>query len=172
MLGFLATEGIEEYAMQAAEFKPTKVALDSLTSTGARVHIEGDFKMDASKVGKKSVRDLGKFGTWIAREVESGPTDVEVYLPEYGNVLLGSAKVPGIKVNVRNGHTTHLSFNADLEPGSLDGIRSIAYDWIDGRLGQLRVKGKAEVPLKSGLINIGKKTVEQFLVMQGKKCYH
>lgn len=167
MLGFLATEGIEEYALQAADFKPTKMALDSLTTTGARVHVEGDFTMDASKVQKKSVRGLGRFGTWIAREIESGPTDVNVYLPEYGNVLLGKARVPGIKVNVRNGHTTHLSFNADLEPGSLDGIRSIAHDWVDGRLGQIRVKGKADVSLKSGLISIGRKTVEQLLVLQG-----
>lgn len=167
MLGFLATEGIEEYAMQAADFKPTKLSLDGLTDHGAKVHIEGDFKMDASKVEKQSVRNLGRFGTWIAREAETGPTHVDVYLPEYGNVLIGKAHIPGVKVNIRNGHTTHVSLVALLEPGAPDGIRSIANDWIDGRLGQIRLKGKAEVPLRSGLISIGKQIVEQSMVFQG-----
>jgi hypothetical protein len=167
MLGFLATEGVEEYAMQAADFKPTKLALSSLTKSGVEVQVEGDFKMDASKVKKSSVRNLGRFGTWVAREVESGPTNVEVYLPEYGNVLLGTANVPGIKVNIRNGHTTHISLFVELEAGSLDGIRNVANDWIDGRLGQVRLKGKACVPLKSGFIHLGTQTVEQTMAFAG-----
>ncbi|KAH7094744.1 hypothetical protein FB567DRAFT_510969 [Paraphoma chrysanthemicola] len=167
MFGFLATEGIEEYAMQAADFKPTKLSLDGLVDQGAKVHIEGDFRMDASKVKKSSVRNLGRFGTWIAREAETGPFDAHVYLPEYGNVLVGTASIPSIKVNIRNGRTTHISFITSVQPGSPDGIRNIANDWIDGRLGQIRVKGKAEVPLKSGLINIGKQVVEQSMVFKG-----
>lgn len=153
--------------MQAADFKPTNLSLHGLTDHGAEVYIEGDFKMDASKVKKQYVRNLGRFGTWIAREAETGQTQADVYLPEYGNVLIGKAKVPGIKVNIRNGHTTHVSFIATLEPGSLDGIRNIASDWIEGRIGQLRLKGKAEVPVRSGLINVGKQIVEQSFVFQG-----
>ncbi|KAF2117706.1 hypothetical protein BDV96DRAFT_489826 [Lophiotrema nucula] len=169
MLGFLATEGIEEYAMQAADFQPTKLSLDSLTKTGVKIHVEGDFTMDASKVKKKSVRAFGKFGTWVAREAESGPSSVDVYLPEYGNVLLGTATVPGIKVNIRNGHTTHISFLSDVEPGSFETLRDLANDYMDGNLGQIRLKGKATIPLKSGLINIGKQTIEQSLVFQGDR---
>ena len=167
MLGFLATEGIDEYAMQAAVFTPTKLSLDGLTDHGAKVVVEGDFRMDASRVERQSVRNLGRFGTWIAREAETGPTSVQVYLPEYGNILVGTANVPGIKVNVRNGHTTHISIVATVEPGSPDGIRNIANDWIEGRLGQITLKGKAEVPVKSGLINIGRQTVEQSLTFKG-----
>ncbi|KAJ4365270.1 hypothetical protein N0V83_008889 [Neocucurbitaria cava] len=167
MLGFLATEGIEDYAMQAAQFQPTELSLDGLTDHGAKVHVEGDFTMDASRVKKQSVRNIGRFGTWIAREAETGPTDVNVYLPEYDNVLIGTAQVPGVKVNIRNGHTTHVSLIATLEPGSLDGIRNLANDWIEGRLGQIRLRGKAQVPLKSGLIRLGKQTVEQSMVFTG-----
>ncbi|KAF1939741.1 hypothetical protein EJ02DRAFT_496313 [Clathrospora elynae] len=167
MFGFLASEGIEEYAMQAADFRPTRLALDGLTEHGANVHVEGDFTMDANRVKKQSVRNIGRFGTWIAREAESGPTEVDVYLPEYGNILIGTAKVPGVKVNIRNGHTTHVSFVATLQPGSPDGIRNVANDWIDGRLGQIRLKGMATVPLKSGLITIGKQIVEQSMLFQG-----
>jgi hypothetical protein len=167
MLGFLASEGIEEYAMQAADFRPTKVSMDGLTDHGAKVHVEGDFTMDAQKVKKQSVRNLGRFGTWIAHEVESGPTHVDVYLPEYGDILVGTAKVPGVKLNIRNGRTTHVSFVATVHPGSPDGIRNVANDWIEGRLGQIRLRGKASVPLKSGLINIGQQIVEQSIVFQG-----
>lgn len=167
MLGFLAKESIEEYSMQAADFKPTKLSMDGLTSNGAKVHVEGDFVMDASKVKKQSVRNLGRFGTWIAREAETGPFDVDVYLPEYGNVRIGTAKMPGVKVNIRNGHTTHVALDAIVQPGAPDGIRNVANDWLDGRLGQIRLKAKALVPLKSGLINIGKQLVEQSMVFEG-----
>jgi hypothetical protein len=167
MLGFFATESIEEYAMQAADFKPTKLSLDGLADQGANVLIEGDFTMNAAKVKKQSVRNMGRFGTWIAREAETGPFDANVYLPEYGDVLVGTARVPSIKVNIRNGHTTHISFVTSVKPGSPDGIREVANDWIEGRLGQIRLRGKAEVPLKSGLINIGKQFVEQSMVFKG-----
>ena len=150
--------------MQAADFRPTKLALDGLVAQGANVYVEGDFKMDASKVKKTSVRNLGRFGTWIAHEAETGPFEASVYLPEYGNVLIGTASIPALKVNIRNGHTTLISFVTSVKPGSPDGIREIANDYIEGRLGQIRVKGKAEVPLKSGLINIGKQLVEQSMV--------
>jgi hypothetical protein len=164
MFGFLASEGIEEYAMQAADFKPTKLALDGLTDHGARVQIEGDFTMDASKVKKQSIRNIGRFGTWFAREAETGPMDAEVYLPEYGHVLVGTARIPGVKVNIRNGHTTHISLVAIVEPGSPEGIRSVAHDYIEGRLKQIRLRGKAEVPIRSGIIKLGKQTVEQSMV--------
>ncbi|KAI7598994.1 hypothetical protein KC319_g22917, partial [Hortaea werneckii] len=107
--------------------------------------------MDASRVQKNNVRNLGKFFTGIARQAESGESKVEVSLPEYGNVLLGTAHVPGVKVDLRDEYKTHVDILSDLEPGDLGGIRRIAHDWVDGRLGQLRVLGKANVPLKSGI---------------------
>lgn len=167
LFGFLAAEAVEEYAMQAADFKPTKLSLDSLTDHGVKVQVEGDFTMDANKVRKQSVRNLGRFGTWIAREAETGSTNVEVYLPEYGNVRVGTAKIPGIRVNIRNGHTTRVSFFANVEPGSFDGIRNVANDWMKGNLDQIRIKGKASVPLKSGLIHLGLQTLEHSEVFQG-----
>lgn len=164
VFAFFAPSIVEQYATQAVVFEPTSLSIDSFTASGVRARIQGDFHMDASRVQKKPVRDLGRFGTWIAHEAESGESDVEVSLPEYGNVVLGKAHVPGIKVDLRNGHTTHVDFLSDLEPGTKDGIRRIANDWIDGRLGQLRILGKAEVPLKSGLFSFGTQTVRQELI--------
>ena len=169
-LGFAMPAAVEEYAKQAAKFEPTDLSIDSFTSEGVRARIRGNFGLDASRVQKKSVRDLGRFGTWIARAVESKRSSMKVYLPEYDNVLLGTASVPPIVVDVRNGHTTYIDFIADLEPGDVDGIRQIAHDWVDGRLGQLRVLGEAKIPIKSGIFNLGTQTVSESLVFEGR-CY-
>ncbi|KAI4169623.1 MAG: hypothetical protein LQ343_005562 [Gyalolechia ehrenbergii] len=166
-LGFAAPEVAEQYAKEAMMFEPTDLSIDSFTSSGIRARIQGDFKMDASKVRKKPVRDLGRAGTWIARAVENKPTSVEVYLPEYGNLLLGSADVPSITVDIRNGHTTHLDFVSELTAGDLDGIRHIANDWLDGTLSQLRVRGNADVSVKSGIFSLGTQTLSQEILFQG-----
>nr|POE94383.1 hypothetical protein CFP56_16623 [Quercus suber] len=163
VFAFVAPSVVEQYAQQAVHFEPTSLSIDSFTTTGVRARIEGDFTMDAQRVEKKAVRDIGVFCTWIARSAESGESNVEVSLPEYGNMILGNAVVPGIKVDLRNGHTTHVSFLSDLTPGNVDGIRSLANDWIDGRLGRLRVRGKAEVPVKSGILSLGRQMVQQEL---------
>lgn len=147
--------------MQAAVFEPTGLSIQAFTAHGVRARVQGQFTMDASRVKKKPVRDLGRFGTWIARQVETGHSSLHVSLPEYGNVLLGTADVPNVLVDIRNGHTTAVDFLSDLQPGDIDGIRRIAKDWLDGRLGQLRILGSANVPLKSGLFSFGTQKLSQ-----------
>ena len=166
-LGFAAPAVMEEYAKEAVVFQPTDLSIDSFTSSGVRARIQGDFSLDASRVHKKPVRDLGRFGAWIAKAIESRPSEVKVYLPEYGNVLLGVAEVPPIVVDIRNGHTTHVDFLSDLVAGDVDGIRRIANEWLEGRLGQLRVKGSAKVGLKSGLFSFGTQSFSKSLVFKG-----
>ncbi|KAL8748432.1 MAG: hypothetical protein Q9184_007307, partial [Pyrenodesmia sp. 2 TL-2023] len=168
-LGFAAPEVAEQYAKEAMVFEPTDLSIDSFTPTGIRARIQGNFRLDASKVHKKSVRDLGRAGTWIARAVESKPTRVDVFLPEYGDVLLGSADVPRIVLDIRNGHTTHLDFVSDLAAGDIDGIRRIADDWLDGRLGQLRVRGNADVSIKSGIFGLGTQSISNEIVFKAKQ---
>lgn len=167
VFAFLAPSTVEQYAQQAVVFEPTGLSIDSFTAEGVRARVQGDFTMDARRVNKKAVRDLGKFFTYIAREAESGESEVEVLLPEYGNVVLGTAQVPGIKVDLRNGHTTHVDFLSDLQPGDIDRIKRIAHDWLDGRLGQLRVVGQASVPVKSGIFSLGKQNLQQEMLFAG-----
>lgn len=166
-LGFAAPEVAEQYAKEAMVFEPTDLSIDSFTPSGVRARVQGNFKLDASRVHKKPVRDLGRAGTWIARAVESRPTRVDVFLPEYGDVLLGSADVPGIVLDIRNGHTTHLDFISELTAGDVDGIRRIANDWLDGRLGQLRVRGNSDVSIKSGIFKLGTQAISQEIVFKG-----
>lgn len=167
-LGFAAPAIVEEYAQQAVVFEPTDLSISSFTATGARARVQGTFKLDASRVRKKTIADIGRFGTWIAKEIETKESDVKVYLPEYGNVLLGVADVPPIRVNVRNNHVNTIDFLTDLEPGDMDGIRRIANDWLDGRLGSLRVQGVATVPLKSGIFSLGTQKISQSMLFEGQ----
>jgi hypothetical protein len=167
LMGFFVPEVMEEYAMQAKEFELKSVSLPDFTSTGARARIQGTFQMNAGRVKRKSVRDLGIFGTWVAREVRTEPSEVTVSLPEYGGVVLGTASIPAIKVNIQNGRKTDIDFFAHLLPGDHDGIRKVADDWISGRLGQLRLQGDADVKLKSGILSLGKQIISQSLVLGG-----
>ncbi|KAF2399060.1 hypothetical protein EJ06DRAFT_512087 [Trichodelitschia bisporula] len=165
--GFVVPQAAEEYAKQARVFEITSVSLPEFTATGARARVQGVFWLDADRVGRQSVRDLGRFGTWIARKVELRETRVRAYLPEYGDVVIGTAKVPGVKVDVRNGRKTVVDVLADLEPGDVDGIRQVADAWLAGRLGELTVRGVVDVTLKSGIFSLGRQTVEQSMVFAG-----
>lgn len=169
VLGFMTPEIMEEYAKEAVVFEPTSISIPSFTSSGVQSRIQGNFKLDGSRVKRKSVRDLGRFGTWIAREIETGETEAEVYLPEHGNVVLGTAKVPPIKVSIRDGRVTPVDFLADLTPGPPDGIRQLADEWMRGQLGQLRLRGKAQVSLRSGILSIPKQTIMHTVLIDGMR---
>lgn len=158
---------IEEYAKEAVVFQPTNLSIDSFTELGIRARVQGDLYLDAGRVKNKPTRDLGRFGTWIAREVQSGETEVDVYLPEYDNILLGTATLPPVKVNIRNQHNNHVDILADIEPGDIDGARRVAKDFIDGKLKELTVEAIATVPVRSGLIRLGKQVVSQVLKFEG-----
>ncbi len=166
VFAFFAPSIVEQYAREAAVFTPRRLSVDGLTSSGARVRVQGEFEMDARRVEKTGVRRLGKFGTWVARYAESGESEVEVSLPEYGNVVLGTAKVPRVVVDLRNGHTTAVDFLADVKPGGKDGLRRMAREWMEGRLGRVRVLGKANVPLKSGIFGFGTQKVSEEMVFE------
>ncbi|KAI5195796.1 hypothetical protein E4T39_08092 [Aureobasidium subglaciale] len=161
VLGFLAPSKVQEYAVEAATFEPTSLSIHSFTTTGVTARIQGDFSMRADKVKDDSVRRFGRFGTWIARKVETGQSSVQVTLPDYKDALLGTAQIPSIVADIRNGHTTHIDFLTELSPGNTDAIRRLAKDYLDGKLQELRVSAEASVPVKSGLINLGRQTVSR-----------
>ncbi|PBP15434.1 pre-rRNA processing protein [Diplocarpon rosae] len=92
---------------------------------------------------------------------------VQVYLPEYGDILLGTATVPPVLVDIRNGHITGVDFLTDLKPGNVEGIRQVANDWLEGRLGKVRVLGKTNVSLKSGIFPLGSQSISESMVFEG-----
>ena len=167
-LGFAAPAAVEEYAQEAAVFTPTNLSIKNFTTQGVEARIQGEFMLDASRVHKKPVRDLGRAGTWLAGAVESKQSKAEAFLPEYDNILLGSAEIPPVKVNTRNRHNTSIDIVASLIPGDFKDIRHLAKLWLEGQLKDLRIKGRAKVPLKSGIFNLGTQVIEQTLLFKGR----
>jgi len=169
LLGFFVPEIMEEYALQAKEFDIQSISLPEFTATGARARIQGVFWMNAANVKRKSVRDLGVFGTWLAKKVKSSDSTVKVYLPAYDNLILGTANIPSIELDIQSGHRNDLDFLVDLEPGDVEAIRAVANDWLDGRLDKLSLRGAADVKLQSGILSLGTQTIAQTVVLQGNR---
>ena len=165
--GFALPSVVKEYTEQALVFEPTDLSIVSITGSGVKARVQGDLVLDASRVERKPVRDLGKLGTWIARAVEAKPSNVHVYLPERDGAVLGTAQIPSVVIFIRNGVVNHIDIVSDVAPGDFDDLRQVAKDWIDGRLSELRVTGKADVALKSGILSLGTQTVSKDMVFKG-----
>lgn len=170
VLAFFVPAAVEEYAKEAAVLEPTNLSLESITTDGVRARIQANFKLDGSKVRNEHVRRIGGVATWLVRELGTDATKVNVYLPEYDNVLLGSAGVPPLTIKI-NGQNTAIDFVADLIPGEAESIRAIANEWLEGRLGRLRFQGKADIKLKTGIIPLGTHAVSESLTVEGQSLY-
>lgn len=168
-LVFVVPDTVQEYAKAAAVVEPTKLSLESITTSGVRARVEADFRLDGNRVANDHVRRIGRATTWIAKKLGTEQTKVNVYLPDYGSILLGSAVIPPLVVNLRDGETTKFDFVADIVPGDVESIRVIANEWLEGRLEKLRLRGKADLTLKSGFLPLGTHTIAESLVFEANK---
>ncbi|KFY72111.1 hypothetical protein V499_07728 [Pseudogymnoascus sp. VKM F-103] len=164
---FFAPAAVEEYSKQSMVIDPSGLSIDSFTSTGVRARVQADFQLDAAKCENSVIRTLGRLGTYIAHTVESDETEVKVYLPEYDNLLIGTATVPKVHASIRNGEVTHLDFLTDVKPAETADLQRIVNDWLSGRMTQLTVRGMIDVPLKSGFFRLGNKTISPTIVLEG-----
>ncbi len=171
VLAFFVPEAVEKYAKEAVVLEPTGLAIQSITASGVQARIRANFRLDSSRVRNEHVRRVGRVATWLVRALGTEDTTVSVYLPEYGNILLGTAAVPPLVIDIMDGHRTAVDFVTELSPGDAEGIRTIANEWLEGRLDLLRVQGKADIQLKSGIIPLGTQNVVESLVLEGQYLY-
>ena len=172
IVGFFVPAAVEEYTKEAAVFEPTNLSLESITTTGVRARVQAIFKIDGSRVENDQVRGLGRAATWLVRTLGTEETEITVYLPEYENIVLGTAKVPPLVVDVVDGHITPVDFVVEAVPGNADGIRTIANEWLEGKLDLLRIRATADVQVKSGIIPLGTHSISESLIFQGQYLYH
>lgn len=170
-LVFIVPDAVQEYTKQAAVLEPTNLSLDSITADGVKARIQATFRLDGSRVENEHVRRIGKAATWIANSIGTEETKVAVSLPEYDNALLGTAVIPPLTVILREGHTTFFDFVTEVSPGDVEGIRTIANEWLEGRLDSLRLKGSTDLTLKSGIIPLGTHNIVETLVFEGQSLY-
>jgi hypothetical protein len=168
---FFAPAVVEEYAKESLVIEPTNLSIHNITSTGVVARVQANFRMDASRVKNKHVRNIGRFGTWIAREVETKESTVNVYIKSL-DLHIGTAIIPRIVVDIRNGHTTALNFLTDLQPGDVEGLRQVANDWLEGRLHEITLRGEGDIGLKSGLFSLGTQSISEELHFEGQSLYN
>ncbi|KAI1825411.1 hypothetical protein F4861DRAFT_199162 [Xylaria intraflava] len=166
ILAFILPDAVQEYAQQAAVIEPTSLSIDSITADGVRARIQANFQLDASRVTNDYVRRIGRATTWVANEVGSEAAKIDIYAPDYGNVLLGSTVIPPLVFGLRDGTVTQFDFVADVQAGNVEGMRTIANDWLDGRLGSLRLRGMTDLTMKSGLIPLGTHGISETLTFE------
>jgi len=172
VVAFIAPAAVEEYAKQALVLEPTNLALESITADGVRARIQANFRLDAQRVKNEHVRRVGQATTWLVRELGTGETKVNVYLPEYDNILLGTAGLPPLTFNIMDGRNNAVDFVADLIPGDAEGIRTIANDFLEGKVDVLRLHGKADIQLKAaGFIPLGTHSISESLSFEGQSLY-
>lgn len=170
VVAFVAPAAVEEYAKEGAVLEPTSLSLESITTHGVRARIQANFRLDGSKVQSDHARRVGSIATWFVRTLGTDTTDVQVYLPDYDNVLIGSATIPPFTLRI-NGDNTAIDFVAELVPGQAEGIRMIANEWLEGRLHKLQVLGKADIKLRTGIIPLGTHLVSETLTVEGQSLY-
>jgi hypothetical protein len=170
-LAFIVPDAVQEYAQKAAIIEPTSLSIHSITTDGVRARIQADFRLDSSRVEIDYVRRVGKAATWVANQLGSEKTKVDVYVPDYGNILLGSAVIPPLVISLRDRTTTRVDFIADIQPGNVDGMRMIANDWLAGGLDTLRFNGITDLRLKSGFVPLGTHTISETLIFEGQSLY-
>jgi len=170
-LGFIVPPAVQKYAEKAAVLEPTNLSIENITSDGIWARIQADVRLEGSRVEDANARRIGKAVTGIMRKLATHETTVHVFLPDYGDSLAGTAVIPPIVVDIVDGHNTELDFVAKIKPGSAENIRKIANDWLDGKLKQLKVVGKSQLQIKSGIFPLGNHAVAETLVFEGQSLY-
>ncbi|KAK0705014.1 hypothetical protein B0H67DRAFT_592961 [Lasiosphaeris hirsuta] len=169
VVAFFVPAAVEEYAKEALVLEPTNLSLESITTDGVRARIQANFRLDGQRVKNEHVRRVGRATTWLVRKLGIEETRINVYLPEYDNILLGTADVPPLTVTIVDGENTAVDFVADLIPGDAEGIRTIANDWLTGRLDVLLLRGTADIQVKAGFIPLGTHSVSELLTFEANK---
>lgn len=171
LFGFLVPPAVKTYAENAAIIEPTGLSLESITQDGVRARIQANFRLDGSRVTDENAQRIGRIATSIMRKIETLETKLSIYVPHYGNAMLGSAMLPPITLDLVDGHNTVIDFVADLNPGDAEALRSIVNDWLDGKLDYIKVTGKTALSLKTGFLPLGTHDVVESMVFEGQSLY-
>ncbi|EQL00500.1 pre-rRNA processing protein [Ophiocordyceps sinensis CO18] len=169
VLGFVTPPAVKQYVEHAVVLEPTSLSLESLTADGVGVRIQANLRLDASRVSDDNARRIGKLVANMMGKLDTDGTQISVRLPHYHDALLGTAVVPPFSIDLVDGHTNKLDFVAHVVPGDAELLRRLVNEWLDGKLGQLKVTGAAPLRLKSGIFPLGTHDVVESMVIQAKE---
>ncbi|KAK0386556.1 hypothetical protein NLU13_6391 [Sarocladium strictum] len=155
LIGFLVPPAIQEYAEQASIIEPTDLSIESITPEGVRARIQGNFRLDSTRVANQNTRRIGRLVGGIFRKLQSDNTTVYVSLPHYDDIIIGSADFPPVTLSIVEGHNTAVDVVAEFKPGASTHIRMLVNEWFAGKLDTVKLTGFADVTLKSGIFPVG-----------------
>ncbi|KAJ6785770.1 hypothetical protein PWT90_06615 [Aphanocladium album] len=168
VLGYLVPPAVQTYIEKAVVLEPTGLSLDSISFTGIRARVQGNFRMDATRVEDDTARRIGRIAMSIMRTVGAEQTHIKLYVPGYGDAMVGSAIVPPLDLNLVDGHNTFIDVVADLKLGDNASIKKIVNDWLTGKISELEVKTATALQLKSGMIPLGTHDIVESMVLEAK----
>lgn len=168
-LRLLAPSAAAQYVREAAIVDVSNLSVESFTDRGVRARIRATVTIDASRVESRAIRAFGVMGTWLTRKISTEESKVYIYLPEYGEAVLGTATAGATVLDIQNGHITTIDFVSEVETGSLDILQSVANDYLNGGLGLVRVRGEADIAFKSGLLSVGAHRISEEMTFEGSK---
>ncbi|OAA76197.1 hypothetical protein LEL_05881 [Akanthomyces lecanii RCEF 1005] len=168
VLGFIVPPAVQTYIEKSVVLEPTSLALDSLSFTGIKARVQGNFRMDASRVEDATARRIGRIAMSIMRTVGAEQTHIKLYVPGYGDAMVGSAMVPPLNLNLVDGQNTFIDVVADMKLGDNASIRKIVNDWLTGKISELEVRSATALQLKSGIIPLGTHDIVETMVLEAK----
>ncbi|KAM3431555.1 hypothetical protein NHJ13734_007246 [Beauveria thailandica] len=168
VLGFIAPPAIQTYIEKAVVLEPTGLSLDSISFTGIRARVQGNFRMDPTRVEDDTARRVGRIAMRIMRTVAAERTHIKLYVPGYGNAMVGSAVVPPLDLNLVDGQNTFIDVVTDMKLGDNASIKKIVNDWLTGKIKELEVKTATALQLKSGFIPLGTHDIVETMVLEAK----
>ena len=172
VVGFVVPPAVQNYVEKALVLEPTDLKLESLQSEGAQARIQANFRLDGSRVHDANSRRLGRLVTGVMRKLATKETQVQVSLPDFDNAILGTAVIPPLVVDIRDGQTNQMDFITDLNPGEAENIMIVVNRWLDGKLDHVKLTGTAAVQLQSGIFPLGTHDVRESVVFEGQSLYH
>lgn len=171
VLGYLVPPAVQKYIEKAVVLEPTGLSLDSISLTGIRARVQGNFRMDATRVEDDTARRIGRIAMSIMRTVGAEQTHIKLYVPGYDNAMVGSAIVPPLDLNLVDGQNTFIDVVTDLKLGDNASIKKIVNDWLTGKISELEVKTATVLQLKSGIIPLGTHDIVESMVLEGQTLY-
>lgn len=171
VLGFLVPPAVQTYIEKAVVLEPTALSLDSISFTGIRARVQGNFRMDASRVEDNTARRIGRIAMSIMRTVGAEQTHIQIFVPGYGDAMVGSAVVPSLDLNLVDGQNTFIDVVADMKLGDNASIKKIVNDWLTGKISELEVRSATALQLKSGFIPLGTHDIVETMVLEGQSLY-
>ncbi|EPQ62508.1 Bgt-863 [Blumeria graminis f. sp. tritici] len=164
---YILPAALQIYAKEAIVIEPIRISLESITETGLESRIQANVRVEAARVQNPYTRKIGIICSWLLMQVGTQEARVDLYLAGYNGLPVSNLVIPGLKMDVRNGHSKLLDFKAHLSIRNPQSLKLFAGDWIRGKIEQIHIIAKTELFFRSGILSLGSQSISQSIFIKG-----